>query len=115
MNDLISRQAAIEAVSESLRNIFEEHDDVARKIINKVPSAEPVQKRGRWERHNTYRGDDTSGYIDPDWRCSACGKQANVNEWFMYDLTDFCPNCGADMREDNERPDLQTIVKKTHV
>ena len=74
----------------------------ARVLANALPSVQPERKKGRWERHNTYHGDDTSGFIDPDWRCSECGRQANVNEWFMYDLTDFCPNCGADMRGDNE-------------
>ena len=62
------------------------------------------RKTGKWERHNTYHGDDVSGYIDPDWRCSECGGQANVNAWCLYDLTDFCPNCGARMQkgEDND-------------
>lgn len=63
-----------------------------------VPDAQPERKTGKWERHNTYVGDDTSGRVDPDWRCSECGQQALVNEWFMYDLTNYCPNCGADMR-----------------
>lgn len=65
-------------------------------------SIQPERKIGKWERHNTYHGDDTSGFVDPDWRCSECGGQANVNEWFMYDLTDFCPNCGADMRGEED-------------
>ena len=59
-------------------------------------NAEPV-RRGHWVRHNTYHGDDTSGFVDPDWRCSECDKQATVNEWFLYDLTPYCPNCGAKM------------------
>ena len=41
MSELISRQEAIKATSESLKNIFVDHDDVAQKIINKVPSAGP--------------------------------------------------------------------------
>lgn len=59
----------------------------------------PIKERktGKWERHNTYHGDDTSGFVDPDWRCSECGKNALVNEYMMYDLTEFCPNCGAKM------------------
>lgn len=62
----------------------------------------PDMNEGKWERHNTYHGDDTSGFIDPDWRCSECGRQANVNEWLIYDLTDFCPNCGAKMKRGEE-------------
>lgn len=63
-----------------------------------IPSVQPERKMGHWKRYNTYHGDDTSGFLDPDWRCSECGGQANINNWFMYDLTDFCPNCGAEMR-----------------
>lgn len=59
---------------------------------------ESAKLPAEWKRHNTYHGDDTSGYVDPDWRCSVCGKPALVNAWMMYDLTDFCPNCGAKMQ-----------------
>ena len=27
-----------------------------------------LEKHGKWIRHNTYHGDDTSGFIDSDWR-----------------------------------------------
>jgi len=62
-------------------------------------------QHGEWVRHNTYHGDDTSGFVDPDWRCSECDGKANVNVLLgIYELTDFCPHCGADMRgEKNER------------
>lgn len=72
------------------------------KFLNSLPSTRSERKTGHWERHNTYHGDDTSGSVDPDWRCSECGGQANVNVWYMYDLTDFCPHCGADMRGEQE-------------
>lgn len=62
----------------------------------------PERKTGNWKRYNTYHGDDTSGFVDPDWRCSECGRQAITNEWFMYELTDFCPHCGADMRGEQD-------------
>ena len=77
----------------------------AQKRLLKLPSVQPECKTGHWERHNTYHGDDTSGSVDPDWRCSECGRQANVNAWCMYDLTDFCPNCGADMRGEQNGSD----------
>lgn len=71
-------------------------------LIEFLKSVKPERKTGHWKQHNTYHGDDVSGFIDPDWRCSECGGQANVNAWCMYDLTDFCPNCGANMEGDAE-------------
>ena len=51
--------------------------------IDDAPTIEP--KRGEWI--------DRSGGIEGAWNyCSVCGEQA-------IDLYDFCPNCGADMRE----------------
>lgn len=70
--------------------------------IRTFPTIEPERKMGKWERHNTLHGDDVSGFVDPDWKCSECGRQANVNAWCMYDLTDFCPNCGARMVQEGE-------------
>jgi hypothetical protein len=106
----MARYVNADAFAESLRRFcknahwgYAEQKFSADQIIGALemqPTADVREvKHGHWERHNTYHGDDTSGSIDPDWRCSECGRQANVNEWFMYVLTDFCPNCGADMRE----------------
>ena len=39
--DLISRQAAIDAVAEGLKRTFIEYKDVAEKLLNEVPSASP--------------------------------------------------------------------------
>ena len=44
MSDSISRQAAIDAVSETLKGVFVEYRDVAEKTIKKVPSAQPEQR-----------------------------------------------------------------------
>ena len=46
-------------------------------------------RKGVWQAIK--RGE--KGYSAGDFRCSVCGK-ANP----CYRLTDFCPNCGADMR-----------------
>lgn len=52
-----------------------------------LPSAQPERKKGEW----------ISNDIDPEaWNfCSVCGEQA-------IDLFDFCPNCGADMRGEQD-------------
>lgn len=39
--DLISRQAAIEAMSESLKRVFPEHRQIAEKCLKALPSAQP--------------------------------------------------------------------------
>ena len=41
MSDLISRQAAIDAVAEGLKRTFIEYKDVAEKLLNEVPSVQP--------------------------------------------------------------------------
>lgn len=45
-------------------------------------------KRGRWLKTDYVDGDD-----QPMCRCSECGYLFNWTGW------NFCPNCGADMRE----------------
>jgi len=68
------------------------------KILDICPAVEVESVRhGYWVKSSEYKGDDTSGYIDNRWTCSECGEEAIVNEWFMYDLTDYCPHCGAKM------------------
>lgn len=57
-------------------------------IIADAPTIEE-RKKGKWI--------DKSGGIECAWNyCSVCGEQA-------IDLYDFCPNCGADMRESERR------------
>lgn len=109
-NDTIYRQAAIDALCKvGCGSGYCGIPCVDVEAIELLPSAQPERKIGYWKRHNTYRGDSVSGFIDPDWRCSKCGRQANVNAWCMYDLTDFCPHCGADLR--GEKDDQGTSIK----
>ena len=71
------------------------------KILNQFPSSdvEPV-KRGRWI-YNAESGECV---------CSACGENAlSFRKDTLYGvdlyetcLTDYCPNCGADMRGIND-------------
>lgn len=88
MNDLISRKAAIEAVAKALKGTFVEYEDIAEKIINKVPPAQSFDK-GLWVKQEL--APQTLRF------CSLCGYKKPRG------LANFCPNCGADMRgEDNE-------------
>ena len=89
MSDYIKREDALKAVKRVCHDnrclSFIEH-------INKIPSTDVVErKRGKWiddDKHNhKYH------------RCSICGHGR-----FNWGKDNFCPNCGADMRErkDNE-------------
>jgi hypothetical protein len=84
MDDLISRQAAIEAIGEVHPLDYNRQATLER--IKALPSAQPERKRGRWE------------YVDyggfGNWHCTACRKICICNGDF-----DYCPNCGAEMKE----------------
>ena len=62
---------------------------------------EPERKKGKWIKIPEFCGDDVSGFIDNHFSCSECKKEAEINPWGFYILSDFCPNCGVDMREVN--------------
>ena len=89
MDDLISRQAAIDELAAMYCKSDEEgyvwiirRDAWAR--IDSLPPAEP--KRGKWNR------------LDMDTlNCNKCGATFVLNQG--SEKMHFCPNCGADMRE----------------
>lgn len=55
--------------------------------------------QGEWIRTaGEYIGDDVSGFYDYHWACSECEKEAIINEWNIYELSDYCPHCGAKMK-----------------
>lgn len=61
------------------------------RAIEHLPSAEPERKRGKWIPQNMNKSNgmaSTAVYYYP--KCSVCGWSSNY--------TNFCPNCGADMR-----------------
>ena len=72
------------------KEYMHEHDGKRLMLIDVAPTIEPERKKGRW--------------IDNSTTCSECG-------WQMIDDViqtpnmvgcNFCPNCGADMREEAE-------------
>ena len=100
MDDLISRQAAIDAIG----NVPDYDDGMvwealshAQRDVALLPSAQPERKKGKWIK--------ATGMMPPEFRghhcCSECGNFANMEPPFgnREDLSKFCPNCGADMRE----------------
>lgn len=105
MSDLISRQDAIDAVGNMLRRKFGIGGDLASITLAGLPSAQPERKKGKWVLDENPH--------DGDCRCSACGiaihQMHERNHGLLNALTNgkwwtfykFCPNCGADMRGEN--------------
>lgn len=62
-------------------------------VIDEQPSADVVERKtGKWV-YSSFGG----------YHCSECGKQAPF--WCFastQQLSDFCPNCGADMRKETD-------------
>ncbi len=99
MDDYISRQAAINAIEElNAVSFYElnEHSEEAYKDIKaairriSLADVRPVV-RGHW-------------LLPPDSYpfCSECGKQPTYTGVFRSPVySDFCPHCGADMREED--------------
>ena len=85
MQDLISRQAAIDALRESRLARNPVYMTTAMQVIEGLPSAEPEREKGEWTK---------------DCACEICG----FKPWYERDIhtLSFCPNCGADMRGDND-------------
>ena len=85
MNDLISRQAAIEALKRE-------------EAIWEFPSAQPERKKGKWIKEDGM----ANGIVMRVVKCSLCKEKAGINEEGFWHLSNYCPNCGADMRGEQE-------------
>ena len=109
-DDLISRQAAIDALAigeELLNRILDDMDVVGNDRekyewglgliqsyiadMKELPTAQPERKKGKWVREKC------RGLM---YKCSACGNYLDfrgVNAG--RGNANFCPNCGAEMEE----------------
>ena len=60
--------------------------------LDKIPAADVREvKRGHWI--------GVDEFPHEDWECDCCGGQAFGNDRIPQEFH-FCPNCGADMREE---------------
>ena len=102
MDDLIDRQAAIDAICKEGTRL-ERNGTVAMceikqwciDLLKRLPSAQPERKKGKWipQDYNKTNGIvSTLVYYYP--KCSVCGHCDNY--------TNFCSNCGADMRGEQD-------------
>lgn len=95
--DCISRQTAIDAFYK-YPNIHWTTLDVLAEI-KALPSAEPVRMKGKWV-GTTFDGYEDDEPMYCEWSCSACG--CVVEDENEKPTWNFCPNCGADMRGEND-------------
>ena len=90
MIELISRQAAIDAAQEWFDGLIVGSFNGLKKKLEAVPSAQPERKTGHWIKTarwgRVYYCDQCRNYLDFD------GVNAGRGS------TNYCPNCGADMR-----------------
>ena len=84
MNDLISRQAAIEAVGDVHPLDYNGQAILTR--LKELPTIDTV-KRGRWNDHTCMNWHG--------WHCSVCDHETQRR-------TNYCPNCGAMMERSEE-------------
>lgn len=89
--DLISRKAAIEAMSESLKRVFPEHRQIAKKCLKALPSAQPEQDVLAWLLAYHTKSFELHGRYFPH----------EVISWLV---NDFSKEFIAERRED-ERPE----------
>jgi len=109
MDDLISRQAAIDALHMHLMYRMGTDSNKKRldEWINNLPSTQPTIKprKGKWL-------PDNNSVYEMRFVCSECNESQVVptTGFTKYKpIWNFCPNCGADMRgEQDGRLDQQT-------
>ena len=77
--------------------------------ISELPSAQPERKKGRWipvDSYSAFGGDEATWIAHGNpvafYYCSECKEQAYAGEDGEPLLTAYCPNCGADMRGEQD-------------
>jgi len=92
MNDLISKEKAIEGVRElfSMGDCYCDELSIVG-MLNGMPSAETERRKGKWI--------DTGRKVI--YKCSNCGNFLDFNGVNAgRGDANFCPNCGAEMKRD---------------
>lgn len=102
----IDKDATLAAIAQKAKDeladvnhYFREGVQLTVDVVEGMPEAQPERKRGRWIA--VTEDDDVYKRI-----CSCCGREAffqnddpdELYDGGRYELSDFCPHCGADMR-----------------
>lgn len=113
----MSRLIDADALYETLCHIWDRTDseDFEKAVFREIENAPVVEERktGRW----IFCDSDAERYDDI--RCSVCGKHFTVDaeRWcdigFIASDLKYCPNCGADMRgEENDGIETVSVLRK---
>ena len=100
MSEYIEREALLTKIKENALTKFDWSEtidiDELEQVIQDAPTADIAEVRhGKWYRHNKKEHGDTCYY------CSVCEKMA-LSDYMTWELTNYCPNCGAKMGDDEE-------------
>jgi len=104
MDDLVSRKHILLQLSHNLRKGDDEWELAVRndmETVRKAPSVAPEPRaKAKWYKPTGMMPPEFTG----QYRCSNCDELA-MRDWKHHRqiLTNFCPNCGADMREEKEQ------------
>ena len=101
MGRLIDADAAIDELNDEYHGTISDESMKIYQIIkwlNELPSAEPERKTGHWV--------ETGDEPYDEWECDVCGFVIDgsgcIDPEEYRDVYKFCPNCGADMRGEQE-------------
>lgn len=86
-DELVTKGVAADAARDAYKRNTTAAISAMMAIKDLPPSAQPVRKTGQWIK----RKKGAIGY-----NCSCCGKSDISNHF------DYCPNCGADMRGNDD-------------
>lgn len=90
MDDLISRQAAIDKLNEFDWQELYLPIHFKQFVLDELPAVQPEQKTGQWL-------DTRKEYGDFDFMCSNCQLLCRTNQY------NYCPNCGAKMESEGNK------------
>ena len=122
--DLIDRAAVLDALNEQIAQCdkalssfdISMKDEYAVKVeraslvafretLEYIPSVQPERPKGEWipvDSYSAFGGDEATWMAHGNpvafYYCSECKEQAYAGEDGESLITDYCPNCGADMR-----------------
>ena len=94
--DCISRQALIEKATSWDKHFADSERCVSLTDIQNAPPVTPQRLKGKWIEVFVETPNDPYSYGFKSHKCSKC-------EYRPLQILNYCPNCGADMREGEDK------------